>query len=59
MMDQPDEDEIANNPNIMSTTQAVGKYSFIDSRQKYYKLAPPPKYFSDEFLRSMFAQLST
>ena len=58
-MDQPDENEMANNPYILSTTQPLGKYSFVDSRQKYYKLAPPPKYFSDEYLQTMFAQLAT
>lgn len=55
IMDQPDEEDIANNPYIMSTTQPMGHYSFVDSRQGYYKLAPPPKYFSDEFLQNMFA----
>jgi hypothetical protein len=32
MMDAPDEEEITNNPYILSNTRAVGPYSFIDDR---------------------------
>lgn len=46
-MDVPDETLILNNPFVMSTTLALGKYSFCNSKQAYNKLAPPPKYYSD------------
>lgn len=57
MMETPDEKEIMNNPYIMSFTQALGKHSFIDANQKFYKLAPPPIYFTDEFLKKMYEEL--
>lgn len=57
MMENPDETEVTNNPYIMSTTIPLGKMSFIDSRQGYVHLAPPPKYFTDEFLMSTFGSL--
>ena len=31
MMETPDEQEITNNPYIMSMTQALGQHSFIES----------------------------
>ena len=40
----------------MSDTIPVGKNSFIDDRQAYNKLAPPPKYFTDEYLLKGFGE---
>lgn len=54
MMDAPDESELQNNPYIMSYQIPTGQVSFIDSRQAYNKIAPPPKYFSDEYMRENF-----
>lgn len=51
-MELPDEDDIKNNAFLLSTTMSVGDKSFIDSRQPYKRLAPPPKYFDNEFLHS-------
>lgn len=48
MMELPDESEITDNPFISSKTVSVGQYSFIDYRQKYVKVAPPPVYFTDD-----------
>lgn len=48
MMEQPDEQEIHNNPYILSKVQPMGKHSFVDSRQSYYRLAPPPKYLDKD-----------
>lgn len=39
-----------NNPYILSHKLPVGNNSFIDSRQSYHTHAPPPKYFTNEFL---------
>lgn len=39
---------------ILSLTDPVGEYSFIDDRQPYNKLAPPPKYFTPDFIRQNF-----
>ena len=47
MMDIPSDVDIANNPYVMSKTKPLGNFSFIDSRQLYNPLAPPPKYFTD------------
>ena len=57
MMDTPDEKDVKENPYIMSFTVAVGKKSFIDSRQEYVHLAPPPKYFTDQYLMATFGSL--
>ena len=54
-MELPDEDDIKNNAFLLSTTMSVGDKSFIDSRQPYKRLAPPPKYFDNEFLHSQFS----
>ncbi len=56
-MDVPTEEEIAKNPYVLSRTVALGNKSFCDSKQPYYKLAPPPKYFSEEYLMSTFGSL--
>lgn len=40
----------------MSEAYSVGPQSFIDSRQEPKKLAPPPKYFTTEFIEEKFAQ---
>lgn len=47
-MEVPDEDDLENNDQILSHTVSVGKHSFADCRQKYNKLAPPPKYLEGE-----------
>mmetsp|Transcript_1033 Transcript_1033/g.1877 ORF Transcript_1033/g.1877 Transcript_1033/m.1877 type:complete len:83 (+) Transcript_1033:251-499(+) len=54
----PDETEINNNQFIMSN-EVVGKYSFSDKNQKKHKLAPPPLYFTSEFIKQNFGQLPT
>lgn len=59
MMDTPDEDQIRDNPYVLSPTVPLGAYSFCDSRQEYYRLAPPPKYFTPELLLADFAALPT
>lgn len=48
MMELPDESEINDNPFIQSKTVSVGEFSFIDYRQKYVKVAPPPVYFTND-----------
>ena len=58
-MDAPSEDDINNNPYILSKTQPMGEHSFIDKRQEYNNIAPPPKYFDDEFLMKNFGNLPT
>ena len=50
MMEIPSDVDIANNPYIMSKTKPMGQHSFVDSRQPYNNLAPPPKYFTDQIL---------
>ena len=54
MMDVPDMKEIQDNPFILSDKLPVGQKSFIDDRQSYNKLAPPPKYFTDDYLLKSF-----
>lgn len=53
-MDRPDEKDLKENPMILSLTQSVGDYSFIDERQQFNSLAPPPKYFTKDFIRQNF-----
>lgn len=53
-MDLPDEDDLKNNAFLLSTSASVGNKSFVDSRQPYKRLAPPPKYFDHEFMVSQF-----
>lgn len=50
IMEVPDEREIDKNPYIWSHTVAVNKKSFVDFRQKYQKLAPPPIYLEGQRL---------
>ena len=38
----------------MSEVISVGPHSFIDSKQAANKLAPPPKYFDQEYLKVKF-----
>jgi hypothetical protein len=54
-MEYPDESELNQNPFIMTEVLSVGPHSFIDSRQEPNKLAPPPKYFDEEYLKVKFA----
>ena len=56
-MEVPDEDDITNNPYILSTTLSVGKNSFADNRQQYQRMAPPPKEFDDNYLMEGFGSL--
>ena len=37
----------------------MGEKSFIDTKQSYKRKAPPPKYFTDEFLLENFGKLPT
>ena len=53
-MDLPDEDNLKNNAFLLSTSLSVGNKSFVDSRQPYKRLAPPPKYFDNEFMQTQF-----
>jgi hypothetical protein len=48
--DDPDEDDLVNNPYILSREKAVGPCSFVDFRQPYLQTAPPPKYFDEKIL---------
>ena len=57
MMEAPSEKDMANNNMIMSKTKPMGQFSFVDSRQPYNKVAPPPKYFTDLILTSTFGNL--
>jgi hypothetical protein len=41
---------LTDNPKILSNEISVGKNSFVDCRQPYSHLAPPPKYFDLEIL---------
>lgn len=54
MMEVPDEELTMNNPNIMSKTISVGPKSFVDSNQPYNKLAPPPRYYTEEEIIEKF-----
>jgi len=49
-VEDPDVSELENNPYIMSKTDPVGPFSFVDNRQAYCDKSPPPKYFPDELL---------
>lgn len=49
IMEEPDEDQI-DQSYIWSHDIAVGKKSFVDNRQKYQKLAPPPIYLEGKKL---------
>ena len=42
----------------MTEVLSIGPQSFIDSRQPPNKLAPPPKYFDEEYLRVKFGLAS-
>ena len=53
-MDRPDEKDLSENPRIWSLSQPVNEYSFIDERQAFNPLAPPPKYFTPDFIRQGF-----
>jgi len=44
IMEAPNEEDVEKNPYIWSHTVSVGNRSFVDYRQKYQKLAPPPIY---------------
>ena len=59
MMELPDESEINDNPFIMSKSTSVGQYSFVDYRQKYVKVAPPPVYFTNDQIIQQFGSLPT
>lgn len=48
--EDPDEKELLNNPYILSDKVAVGPNSFVDFRQQYIRICPPPKYFDDAIL---------
>ena len=47
MMEVPDESELQNEY-VMSYTQALGPKSFIDSRDPFNPVTPPPKYLTKE-----------
>ncbi len=49
-VEDPDEQELVNNPFVMATTDSVGCNSFVDNRQAYDHASPPPKYFDEELL---------
>lgn len=55
-VEQPDQSELQENPFIMTEAISVGPKSFVDSKQQSNKVAPPPKYFSNEFIEEKFAQ---
>ena len=56
-MEVPDENDLKNNQFIYSMTESVGKNSFADNRQQFQKIAPPPKYFDDEYIMEGFGNL--
>ena len=49
-MDTPDEEDVRRNLNVMSFTESVGPLSFVDERQAFEILTPPPKYLNDDIL---------
>lgn len=50
-MEEPDESELGkDNPFILTGGAPVPKYSFVDFRQGYDHLSPPPKYFDEDIL---------
>lgn len=53
-MELPDAEDLKNNPFLLSATTSVGNKSFVDSRQPYKHLAPPPKYFDNDFMLTKF-----
>lgn len=48
--EDPDEQELVNNPFIFSDNLAVSPNSFVDSRQQHQRKCPPPKYMTEEML---------
>ena len=44
------DEELKNNPYLLEETVSVGPNSFVDKRQDYRKMCPPPKYFTTEIL---------
>jgi hypothetical protein len=52
----PDENDLLGNPYILSHTESVPKYSFVDSSQPFDETCPPPVYMPDKLL---FAPLNT
>lgn len=54
VMEEPDEDDVRNNNYVMSLTDSVGPLSFVDDRQPFEMLAPPPKYINDEMFLKDF-----
>ncbi len=49
--EEPDEVDLGqNNPYILSTTNSVGPFSFVDFRQSYDHASPPPKYLEEDTL---------
>jgi len=54
MMEAPDENDL-NNPMILSKTEAVGRWSFADDREEFNPIAPPPKYFTSDFILKNFS----
>lgn len=57
-MEKPDQDKVLANPNILSMSIGVGPLSFCDQRQEFQKLAPPPKYFTDDQMVEGFTHKS-
>lgn len=48
--EDPDEKELLNNPYIFSDRLPVGPNSFVDFRQQYIRICPPPKYLDEAIL---------
>ena len=54
-MDEPDQDSLYNNAYVLSFSDPLNKNSFINYLNATYEItAPPPKYFTDEFLKTEY-----
>ena len=54
IMELPDEQTLESNTYIWSHTVSVGKRSFVDDRQSYQHVAPPPIYLDGQKLINHF-----
>jgi len=54
-MELPSETDFEENPYILSHTMSIGEVSFVDKKMPLQKLAPPPKYFTSDYILENFA----
>lgn len=49
-MEEVTDEDLINNPYILSNGESTGKYSFVDPKQPPRKTCPPPIYFDEKIL---------